>query len=208
MRTRKTAETRKTEIVEAALRLADEIGPDRLTTEAIAEAVGLTQPGLFRHFPKKQEIWEAVAKSIGERMQGRWDRVRQGAASPEDQLRALVAAQLGLIQSTPAITAILFSRELHAENEGLRLVFLTLMQRFHGLLVERMEAARMSGRFRADLDPRDAAFLVLGLVQGLAVRWSLSRARFDILEEGRRLLDLLLSGFVGPTPSGPRKDPS
>jgi AcrR family transcriptional regulator len=34
MRTRKPAETRKQEIVDAALRLADSEGPERLSTEA------------------------------------------------------------------------------------------------------------------------------------------------------------------------------
>lgn len=33
----------------SALRLADELGPDSLSVEAIARAVGLTQPGVFRH---------------------------------------------------------------------------------------------------------------------------------------------------------------
>ena len=51
MAVRKPAPERKAEILEATLRLADELGPDRLSTEAIARAVGLTQPGIFRHFP-------------------------------------------------------------------------------------------------------------------------------------------------------------
>ncbi len=50
-RVRKSAEDRKAEIVDAALRLADDIGPDRLSTEVLAEAVGISQPGIFRHFP-------------------------------------------------------------------------------------------------------------------------------------------------------------
>ena len=58
---RKSAQERKAEILATALRLADELGPDRLTTAAIAEAVGLTQPGIFRHFPTKQALWQAVA---------------------------------------------------------------------------------------------------------------------------------------------------
>ena len=39
MNTRKSGDTRKAEIVAAMLRLADELGPDRLTTDAVAKAV-------------------------------------------------------------------------------------------------------------------------------------------------------------------------
>ena len=56
---RKPAEDRKTDIVEALLRLADQIGPDRLTTNDIAREVGVTQAAIFRHFPTKAELWSA-----------------------------------------------------------------------------------------------------------------------------------------------------
>ena len=80
MAVRKPAPERKAEILEATLRLADELGPDRLSTEAIAQAVGLTQPGIFRHFPTKQAIWEAVAAKITDRMAAGWLTVLDRAA--------------------------------------------------------------------------------------------------------------------------------
>lgn len=73
MAVRKPAEEPKAEFLDAALRLADEIGPDRLSTESIGREVGLTQPGIW-HFPTKQAIWEAVAGSIATRMAEGWKR--------------------------------------------------------------------------------------------------------------------------------------
>ncbi|THD70362.1 TetR family transcriptional regulator [Thalassobius vesicularis] len=35
-------------MVAAVLRLADEIGPDRLSTTDVARAIGLSQPAIFR----------------------------------------------------------------------------------------------------------------------------------------------------------------
>lgn len=198
MRNRKTAEDRRAEIVEATLRLADKAGPDRLSTEAIAAAVGVTQGAIFRHFPKKQELWEAVAARIGETFQKRWTEVGQLDASSEQKLQRLVAAQLKLIRTTPAIPAILFSRELHVENDRLRKVFFALMQRFHGLAARFLEEGQRTGEFRDDLDPDDVAFLVIGMVQGLVLRWSLSKRGFDLVAEGERLLKMLLRGFKEP----------
>lgn len=200
MRVRKTAEARKAEIIEAALRLSDKLGPERLTTEAVADAVGLTQPGIFRHFPKKQALWEAVAAHIGAMMETRWTKAESRDAGPLDQLRALIGAQLQLIQSVPAIPAILFSRELHTKNKGLRQAFFGLLSRFHRVIAERAGRAREAGELRDDLDPEDVAFLVIGLVQGLAVRWSVSGRGFDLVEEGKRLLEIQLSGFASRKP--------
>ncbi len=196
MRTRKTAEARKAEIIDATLRLADKLGPERLTTEAVAEAVGLTQPGIFRHFPKKQDLWEAVAARIGAMMEARWAKAHHPDTTPIDQIRALIAAQLRLIQSTPAIPAILFSRELHTKNKGLRQAFFCLMSHFHRLIADLVAGASKRGELRRNLDADDAAYLIIGLVQGLAVRWSISGRKFDLPEEGHRLLELQLSGFA------------
>ena len=196
MSVRKSAETRKAEIIAVTLRLADKLGPDRLTTDAIAKAVGLTQPAIFRHFPKKRDLWEAVAACVGAKMETSWKKAREGGSSPIDKLRALIAAQLRLIQATPAIPAILFSRELHTKNKGLRIAFLALMDRFRGLIADLIIHAQDAGEIRGDIDPDDAALLIVGLVQGLALRWSLSGREFSLTEEGQHLLELQLSGFA------------
>src|SRR5690606_17493862 len=134
---------------------------------------------------------------IGAVMEARWTKARKPGSAPLDQVRALIAAQLRLIQSTPAIPAILFSRELHTKNQGLRKAFFALLSRFHGVVADLAAQARDAGELRQELDPDDVAFLVIGLVQGLAVRWSISGRSFDLTEEGLRLLDVQLSGFAG-----------
>jgi len=196
MRTRKTAEARKAEIVDAVLRLSDTHGPDRLTTETVANAVGLTQPGLFRHFPKKQNLWEAVAGRIGILMETAWTKSQRNKAPAVERIYSLVGAQMRLIQSTPAIPAILFSRELHTKNKVLRTAFLRLMDRFHRLATDMVTQASEANELSKDVDPEDMAYLIIGLVQGLAVRWSISGRNFDLAEEGNRLLRLQLSGFT------------
>lgn len=198
VRLRKTAEQRKAEIVAATLKLAFEVGPDGLTTERIARKVGISQPAVFRHFPKKEDIWAAVIGWIGDRLAQRWGKVQQSHADPMKQLHAILHTQLDLIQRTPAIPAILFSRELHVRNRTLRNAVKTLMKRFHGLLCEILDNGVRAGMFRADLDSSDAAFVMIALVQGLAVRWSVSERRFDLVDEGERLLAVTLRGFVEP----------
>jgi AcrR family transcriptional regulator len=205
MHIRKPAETRKQEIVEAALRLADSQGPERLTTDAVAEAVGLTQPAIFRHFPKKLDLWEAVARRIGAMMEARWKAAHGEGASPIEEIQALVEAQLRLIQGTPAIPAILFSRELHARNEGLRTIFHALLTRFHQMIADRASRARDAGLLRTDVDPQDAALLIIALIQGLVVRWSISGRSFDLPAEGARLAQRQLQ-LMTTTAAGEERD--
>jgi AcrR family transcriptional regulator len=194
-RDRKCAEDRKTEIIDAALRLAGDNGPDRLTTEVLAKAVGISQPGIFRHFPSKANIWEAVAERIGKLLNTNAAKSEKNNDQPIDKLRSLVTGHLSFIEKTPAIPAILFSRELHAENDKLRAFFAGMMARRHTHLSGLIATEIKASRFDKALDPDDAAYLILALIQGLAMRWSLSARAFDLVEEGRRLLELQLDGF-------------
>ena len=195
VRIRKSAGERKAEIIEATLRLAGEIGPDRMTTEALAKEVGISQPGIFRHFPTKGHIWEAVGQHIGKLLQAKAVLTRKKGIRPVDELRDFVIGHLTFIEATPAIPAILFSRELHAENENLRIFFAGLIVSRHRHFSKLIAAEIATGRFEKTLNPDDAAYLILALIQGLAMRWSLNARNFDLAKEGQRLLELQLAGF-------------
>ena len=193
---RKPAEDRKTDIVEALLRLADQIGPDRLTTNDIAREVGVTQAAIFRHFPTKAELWSAVGEVIAVRLAEAWQQALAANTTPKDRLRALIAAQLRQIETTPALPAILHSREIHVDNVILRERFRGLMMQYQAHLVANLEGMIADGSMTPDVRPQDAAVLLTSLVQGIAIRWSLGSRGFALQPEGLRLLDVQLALFA------------
>lgn len=195
MSARKSAENRKAEIIAACLDLADRLGPDRMTTNDVAKAVDLTQPGVFRHFPTKGALWLAVAEEIAARLTSVWQNALENAPTPRARVAALVRAQMQQIETTPALPAILFSRELNIDNPPLREAFRTLLMTFQGHLVGALAEMRQGGDLRADLDPADAAVFLTSLIQGLAIRWSLGARAFPLADEGVRLLEVQLALF-------------
>lgn len=199
MQIRKSAEHRKAEIVAACLELADRLGPDRMTTNDVAKAVGLTQPGIFRHFPTKSALWLAVAEEIAARLDAAWREALDAATTPEARLQGLVLAQLRQIEAAPALPAILFSRELNIDNPPLRDAFRALLMTFQGHLVGALTEMQGGGDLRGELKPADAAVFLTSLIQGLAIRWSLGARAFPLADEGARLLGVHLD-LMRPCP--------
>lgn len=190
---RKSAEDRKAEIARAAIRLAAEIGPDRVTARHLAEAVGITQPAVFRHFATKADIWLAVGQMLARPLaEGETD----PGGDPVAALRDMVARQLRYIVRTPAAPAILFSRELHVGNEQLRRHFEQIMANRRAGFAALVRRAQSEARVRSDLDADDAGALILAAIQGLALRWSLERHGFDLPAEGQRLIAPVIQGFL------------
>lgn len=190
---RQSAEERKAQIVAEVLRVADEIGPDRLSTTDVARAVGISQPAIFRHFPTKGALWLAVAEDVADRLHTVWAAAEARASGPKARLKALISAQLSAISETPALPSILFSRELQVDNQNLRDVFRGLLGTFQGRLVAVLRDLQAAGDLRRDVTPEDVAILLTSLVQGVAIRWTLGARGFDLVREGLRLFEVQMA---------------
>ena len=195
---RKPSPERKAEIVETAIGLADKVGPDRITTEMIAKAIGVTQATVFRHFPKKGDIWNSVAVHLTEQMRESWEKSGPTAGDAVVRLEAAVLGHLRLITRMPALPAILLSRELHGDNAPLRKTLLRTMGSFHQRIADLIAEAVTAGTFRQDLVASDGALLVIGMIQSLAMRWSIGGRSEDLVATGERLLAVQIAGFLAP----------
>lgn len=193
---RKPAEDRKADIVAATLSLADRIGPDRLTTNHVAREVGVTQAAIFRHFPTKADLWAAVGDALSQRLTLAWDEALAANGTPAIRLRTMIRTQLQQIEGCPALPAILHSRELGVDNAALRESCRSLVVRFQGHLAANLQVLAEAGVLRSDLPPEDAAALLVFLVQGLAIRWTLGARNFALVDEGLRLFDLQLALLI------------
>ncbi len=203
---RKPAEDRKREIVSTALKLADKVGPDRLSAAMIARNVEISQPAVFKHFSSMNALWLAVAAHIETAMKKKWEAAFSAEKDEREQLRDLVLAQLRFIQTVPAVPGILFSRELHAGNKGLRQAFLKIMSALHNRITNIIASGQESGVFSRDVPAVDSAYLVLGFIQGLAVRWSVSGKIFPLVDEGERLFAIQMRLLMEEPSSGDKGD--
>jgi AcrR family transcriptional regulator len=98
---RKTAQERREEILEAALVEFAAHGLEGGSTEAIARAVGISQPYVFRLFGTKKELFIATIEMC---MRGTLDMFRTAAAGArgEDALHAIGAAYVERLTTDPA----------------------------------------------------------------------------------------------------------
>lgn len=193
MRARKPAEDRKAQILQAALEIAFEAGPDRLTTGMIADRLGLTQPAIYKHFRNKEDIWQCVADRLCNLIAANIARNQEAALAPEDCLRRLVLDHLQLVRDHPALPQIMVMRDpseaLSASVSQIR----ASISGFWNVLVENIRHSQSTGRFRAEIDAEDVATLILGIMQGLILRLLVTRDPEILLKDGERLLDLQLA---------------
>ena len=85
-RLRQTAEERRDQVVEAAIREFAERGYEAASTAAIAERAGISQPYIYALFPSKRELFLAAYDRVEGRIRATFRDAARGAASPKEAL--------------------------------------------------------------------------------------------------------------------------
>lgn len=164
------ADERRAVTVEAVIELAAEQNPTDITTAAIAQRMGLTQGALFRHFPNKNAILQAVMEWVAERLLSRVDKAIQAASSPLAALEAAFMAHIDFVVQHPGVPRMLFGELQRAEDSPAKRMVRTLVSRYSERLHRLIEAGKTRGELAADLDTNAAATLFIGSIQGLVMQ--------------------------------------
>lgn len=164
------ADQRRTITVEAVVELAAERNPSEITTTAIAERMNLTQGALFRHFPNKEAIWQAVMEWVSERLLARVDAAAQGAASPIEALEAVFMTHVDFVARHPGVPRMIFGELQRAGDTPAKRMVRTLIVHYGERLHALIEQGKALGELTTELDTAAAATLFIGTIQGLVMQ--------------------------------------
>ena len=193
------AEERRSVTVETVLALAAEQHPSEITTAAISARMHLTQGALFRHFPSKDAIWEAVMEWVAERLLARVDRAAAQATSPLAALQAIFLAHADFVAEHPGVPRMLFGELQRAEATPAKRLARTLLERYGQRIRARLEAGKAAGEVSAALDIEAAATLFVGTLQGLIMQSVLAGDILRIRQDAPRVFAIYLAGIRSAT---------
>ncbi|MBM9519828.1 TetR family transcriptional regulator [Desulforhopalus vacuolatus] len=163
------AAERRMIIVETVITLAGEQNPSDITTAAIAKQMGLTQGSLFRHFPNKNAIFEAVMEWVAEHLLSRIEEATDAQPSPLAALENMFMAHIDFITEHPGIPRILSCELQRAEETRPKKIVQTLLHHYGGHLHHLLGKGKACGELDKELDSDAAATLFLGTIQGLVM---------------------------------------
>ena len=197
-RKRLGADERREEIIRVTLELAARQRVDDITTQDMAQAMGLTQGAVFRHFPSKDAIWLAVMQWVRERLLGVLGQAAAQGRDPLDALQRMFFAHIDFIAGHPAIPRVLMSEHLHGRSPALRQLVTEIMLGYEARIAGLIRDAQTLGLARTDLDAHAAATLYIGMIQGLVLQTSILRTQRTLAAEAARTFPVFLQA-IHPT---------
>ncbi len=169
-----SAAARREVTVEAVVALAAAHNPGDITTAAIAQHMGLTQGALFRHFPSKDALWEAVMDWVAARLLARVDAAIAAHTDALDALEAVFLTHTAFVAEHPGVPRMLFGELQRAEDTAAKRIARSLLAAYGKRVRQLIAAGQQRGELSQSIDAEAAATLFIGTIQGLVMQTLLS----------------------------------
>ena len=168
--TRLSSPARQAQIIETVIALAAEHSPGQITVQEIADAIGLTQGALFRHFPNKEAIWLASIAWLEDTLLGTLESAAAKAASPLNGLQQVFFSHVDFVIARPGVPRLIFNELQQPADSAIKAAVRKMLSRYRRLVSGLLSAASAGGEIDPNVDVDAAATLFLGSIQGLVMQ--------------------------------------
>lgn len=162
---------KREEILQRALEVIARSGIRGASVKEIADAVGLSQPGLLHYFDSKEELFIAILRKRDEIDAAGISEL--GPLTASEVLREHFLAVVRHNASVPGLVE-LFSRlavDAADESNPARAYFLERGEALRELFVEALRTAQAAGTVTSAVPPESLARILQATADGLQVQW-------------------------------------
>ena len=165
---------RRQQILEAlALELENRPGA-RITTARLAEVVGVSEAALYRHFPSKAKMFEALIEFAEESVFGLANRILAEEGDATRRCERILTMLLTFSDRNPGITRVLLGEALLGEHERLRARVSQFFDRFETQLKQVLREGELVSELGMRASVAAIANLLMAVVEGRMTQFSRS----------------------------------
>lgn len=160
------APSRKQQILQSLAEMLEQSPGARITTAGLAKHVGVSEAALYRHFPSKAKMFEALIEFIEDSIFSRISMILTDENNAEIRCYKILTLLLTFCERNPGITRILTGDPLSGESERLRIRVAQFFDRLETQLRQILREAEMREQQPQNMDVNMTANLMLVLVEG------------------------------------------
>jgi len=158
--------SRKEQILQSLATILEQSPGGRITTAGLAKHVGVSEAALYRHFPSKAKMFEALIEFIETTIFSRISQIMNEEMEADKRCEKILGLILTFCERNPGITRILTGDPLAGETERLRQRVTQLFDRIEAQLRQIIREMPIRGQQKTSTDPVVAANLLLSLAEG------------------------------------------
>lgn len=182
---------RQMDILNAAIYIIAHKGYRELTTKNLAKELKLTEAALYRHFRSKNELVTALLTYFGEVSANVLVDLREQSCNPWQKIEKFILNRFEIFCKNPDLGTVIFSEELFRNDPILMGHMKKIMHGHHAELLGFLQQAQCEGLIRMNCDPTQLFRIIIGAFRFTVTQWILSGREFDLLAEGKKLVNAI-----------------
>jgi len=180
---------RQQQIIEESINIIDKKGIQGLTIKNLSKAIGISEPGIYRHFESKTEILLSILNNFKEMAEMLSGIMNDFEGTAIEKISFMFSRMLDLFSETPSMVSVIFSEEIFKNEELLKLK-ITEVLNLHAKTIESIIAkGQEENNVRKDIELKTLALMIMGSLRLLVKRWDLNSHNFDLNSEGDKLIN-------------------
>lgn len=178
---------RQSEILSESIKLIANKGIQGFTIKNLANAIGITEPAIYRHFKNKQEILVELLSLFKENKESFMRNVQANSITPMKDLKTMFENRFRFFANNPAIASVIFSEELFRNDPLLSKMVFEIMKGNQKIILQIISAGQKSSDIKPNVAAEQLAFIITGAIRLIVTKWRLSEYSFDLEKEGKKL---------------------
>lgn len=170
---------------------------DRITTAALARAVGVSEAALYRHFASKARMFEGLIEFAEETVFARINLILEEEKETEARCAKVVYLLLGFADRNPGITRVLLGDALVGERERLLQRVQQFFERVDVQLRQILRESSLRGDAVLRVEPEAGSSLLTAFIEGRLHQFQRSRFSRPSLTQWESDWALLKIGLFG-----------
>ena len=187
---------RRLQILESLAAMLEASPGNRITTAALAKAVGVSEAALYRHFPSKSKMFEGLIEFIEETLFSRISLILTEDADAMRRCEKVLHLLLAFCERNPGITRILTGDALAGETERLRQRVVQLFERIETQLRQVLRDAELRDGLHFGLSVNATVNLMMVCAEGKIAQFVRSEFKSKPTEGWQDQWPYLVSGLM------------
>lgn len=186
--------SRRQQILEALAQELESRPGTRITTARLAEVVGVSEAALYRHFPSKAKMFEALIEFAEESVFGLATRILSEEPDAARRCERILTMLLTFSDRNPGITRVLIGEALVGEHERLRTRVSQFFDRLETQLKQILREGEQAAGMGLPMSVAATANLLMAVVEGRMTQFSRSAFEHRPLESWEHQWQALRAG--------------
>ncbi len=196
--TRLPKEERKVQLLDSAAALFGSRGFQGTTTADLAQAAGVTEPIIYRHFRNKKDLFIAVIDRAGAQTLAMWDRQLRTSRNPAQRLRRLIGANPMVRDRGRGAYRVIVQATMEIGDPDILAALQRHIAALHEFVTREVRKAQENGDVSKAFSPEITAWTLMHLGLGYGILAPLGIPNHAVDENQVRVRDLVARLMLGP----------